>query len=738
VDRIFSRCGVLSAFRRLLAIGGRRAAGLVVAAALLATVVGGGGAAQAVPTARSKAPTASANGICGTTVSASLAGAAARARAGDEPPPFDIATWLGEKAGGAIAGKAAGMAFDYLTKLPGLKEIVPKSEAAKTLEELATIENQLAAVSARLDLIGSQVDQAITELRTANLNTALDKACGYVNNAEIVYQHYYIPVVQAGITLGDILKSSHPEDAEVKIGDLAPDVQKLYTTSPTPCGGQGLQITCYTPKTLVDQRSLNFKQAVEDHNLIGAEVGASGQLSELLRPHDTTTSVLSAYGKYIMTKRYLTRTDSESLLRLYHDLAQGEAPASWMEAEYYTYYTVNETNEHVFKAYVTDHDAEQGGLPPMIPEGDVIDLEQKNADSTRDHPIWTLAGTQDTDYWPINVESNNDVTTTADGARNAVKAFNSQSCPAVGPCFTQWRIPSTADLKGLMSDTCKVDTTKNPPQVPPTCKPIVNGAVGGPNVAKFLNGLNPTNSTWIGVFCNRAVVTCATPPDQHNFIWTTDRRSHNTDCGYHVGFLGVHYPVYSRIYSLEAGLPLNFTNLNSTWPIYPVMPPQIPNYGAWDPTLAHTKCDQYTRTQIPLPTNRGIVFVTDSTSSVDFMAQPPKAAVQDATARQIAHDAAVDSERYARHNHGSFSGLNLHRLRSEVPEARSGEPAYVIAAHAINGGRGFKLTTRAEGTEDTFTITQLAFGGVMHTCTRVGGGAGRLGCQHLTAGHGRW
>jgi hypothetical protein len=414
-----------------------------------------------------------------------------------------------------------------------------------------------------------------------------------------------------------------------------------------------------------------------------------------------------------------------------------------MSMEYYAATTALGVNPNgVLSSYKDDKKLERDDLPPLIPEGDIINLGKKGADTTRNRSIWTLASTQDTTYWPINVESNNDVTTTADGATTAVDAFNrDQSCSVDAPCFNHWRIPNGIELKALVSDDCKVDQTTS--QFPAGCKPIANGAVGSPNVVTVLAGLDPTDVTWTGVFCNgRSVkpipVSCVTPPDQHTFIWTTDRRSHNTDCGYHVGLFGIHYPVYSRIYSLRVGLALDSTNVNSEWPIYPTMPPQIPGYGAWDSTLAHTKCDQYTRTQIPLATNKGIVLVTDNTDMVDFMAQPGNAALQDTTARKVAEQAAADARRYGRHHRGRFSGLTLHRLRDDVPEARSGEPAYLVAAHAIDQGTGFTVTARAEGTDDSFTISDRPSGAVLHGCTRVHGGAGRHGCQHVKRGHGRW
>ena len=78
-----------------------------------------------------------------------------------------------------------------------------------------------------------------------------------MDKAGTVYQHYYVPTVQAAVTLGDILKSQHPENAEVAIGELPTAVQRLYTTSPTPCTDDR-QITCFTPKTLVTEREKLF------------------------------------------------------------------------------------------------------------------------------------------------------------------------------------------------------------------------------------------------------------------------------------------------------------------------------------------------------------------------------------------------------------------------------------------------------------------------------------------------
>ena len=50
--------------------------------------------------------------------------------------------------------------------------------------------------------------------------------------------------------------------------------------------------------------------------------------------------------------------------------------------------------------------------------------------------------------------------------------------------------------------------------------------------------------------------------------------------------------------------------------------PGYTNDGSGGGDRAHTRCDVYTRAQIPLPENKGIVLAMDNTGATDFMAQP--------------------------------------------------------------------------------------------------------------------
>lgn len=723
-------CATVGAMRRFAIVG----SGVAVLA-----IAGLADATQAAQAPRAKAA-GIADSACGN--SAALAASTKTARAAAGISPFDIAKWVGEKSAGGAVGAVGGLAFDEVLKLTGLKEKLVGPDPA--LERLDQIEQQLEGVNERLDLIAGKLDKLTTEFRETTLGDHLGALCQQVIQVEDLYYNHFIFVVQAGLAVGKIW-ADYPTTEEAThylgtlIGELPAAVKKaVYPQAgdaqcPDPEHPDENLLVCNTPKGLVTNRLDTFRKTFTRYS---ANL-APGIISTYLTVHPTKTSIMTDFGKYLMTRRTLNHADSVAMRTLYDQFAQAEALAAWMSMEYYSVTTAEgPTADTVLSTYKHDKSLEEQELSPMIPEGDVIDLEQTNAGTTRKHPIWALASTQATTHWPVGVESNNLVTTAADGAGDAVKAFNgSQSCSVdAPPCFKAWKIPSTVDLKSLLSENCAVDRTKNPPQLPKTCTPLVPGP-DYPSVGSYLAKLNPTDSAWQGVF--------AAPAAKQTFIWTSDRRSHKTNCGYQT--VVFYKDVYSRTYSFSVGLPLkftttplSFTSLNQMWPLYPIMPDQIPDYGVWTADVAHIKCDAYTDVQIHDASNKGIVLVTDNTGDVDFMAQPGSAAVQDTTAQAVADHAAADAKRYGRHHHGRFSGLSRHTLRDEVPEARSGEPGYLIAAHAIDGGDGFTVTARGEGTDDTFTITDRPSGAVLHTCTRVDGGAGRHGCQHLKGGHGGW
>jgi hypothetical protein len=538
--------------------------------------------------------------------------------------PFDLRAWLKGKAG-EVGTQAARIGFNYLSTITGLDQILPQSDNAKILAELEAINGELTRINQRLDDIGQKVDQAIKESRDQQLSDTLRLVCDKANKAERLYLDHYVPAVQAGVTLGDILSSkqltladgSHftldPAYADTPIGELPQPVQDLYSNSQLPQCNRSLdlklQLQCLSPRELVLEREKLFANAIaQDKELAGLDT----DISSFLRPGDKLTSVLSAYGLVLMEKRIIGRTDSVALRDLYDQLAQAEALASWMVAEYHVYNNVQLSRDQILARYTKDTAAEVAGLPPMIPQGAVVDLAQVNAANTRNRTIFMLATTQDQDYWPVNVEVNNLVTTTANGAGQAIAALNGNPCSGQPACFTHWKVPTRAQLRILLSEGSKA----------------LPGA-DNPNVARYLARLSPNDPVWTGTFCDRsgppvnpdAPVSCA-PAPQHRFIWTEDQARQRMACGFYVPFLTSEF---ARFYWLRFGIETQSNNLNTAAKLFPQLPSTVPGYtndGQNGGDKAHTRCDNYTRAQIALPENKGIVLAIDNTGSTEFMAQP--------------------------------------------------------------------------------------------------------------------
>ena len=579
------------------------------------------GVAQAAPKKLQTQQT-SAGPACGSTASASPAPNLAMATAAAEP--FDLKEWLKGKAG-SIGTEAAKIGFNYLSHLTGLDKILPKSNDEKVLEELQAINAELTRINQRLDDIGAKVDQAIGEARDQQLSNTLRAACDKANKAERLYLDHYVPAVQAGVTLGDILSSKQltlddgsqftldPAYADVPIGKLPDPVQQLYSKAQLPnCNPRqdpNTQLQCLSPRDLVDERQSLFAQAIkQDKELQSLDTDISGYL----RPSDKLQSVLTAYGLVLMEKRTIGRSDSVAMHELYDQLAQAEALAAWMVAEYHVYANVELSRDDIYRRFAADSKLERDQLPPMIPQGAVIDLAQVNAQNTRNRTIFMLATTQDQDYWPINVEVNNLVTTTANGAGQAVAALNSRSCIDQPFCFAHWKVPTRAQLNTLLSDG----------------KKALPGA-DNPNVARYLARLNPTDPVWTGTFCDRsgppvnpdAPVSCA-PAPQHRFIWTEDQARQRMACGFWVPFLT---DEFARFYWLRFGIETQSNNLGTATKLFPQLASTVPGYtndGQNGGDKAHTRCDVYTRAQIALPQNKGIVLAMDNTGTTEFMAQP--------------------------------------------------------------------------------------------------------------------
>jgi hypothetical protein len=328
-----------------------------------------------------------------------------------------------------------------------------------------------------------------------------------------------------------------------------------------------------------------------------------------------------------MANRFLTSTDSNLLHGLYEEFAQAEALAAWMAGEYFTYDDTIQPPQVVFTNYLKNEQDEKTVLPPRIPEGMVIDLEVKNAPNTKNRQAWVLATTQDRNFWPTgpNLDQNDLVATTSEAAQ-AIGALNTRPCVGV-TCFKTWHLPSRVELEKLMSDGCAVDPTKNPPQfIPKTCVSNIKTGTGGANVAGFLANLNPTDATWQGIFCDRtnapsdgsAPASCPYPAAQHAFIWGNTPAFQWMTCGHTV----FNITIYKRRFWLGQAIPMQATNLDKAWTVYPKLPEYADGYDLGNANNSHPRCDATASDRLTRSQNKGVVLGVDSTRNVEFMAQP--------------------------------------------------------------------------------------------------------------------
>jgi hypothetical protein len=576
----------------------RRTVSLLIAAAVIACVGISGTAQAAKPTLKGSGAPA-----CGN--------AATPNGALDTPaPPFDIKKFIldkGKAAAGEAGSIAAKMAFNYISALTGLDQILPQSDNAKILAQLKAIQASLDQVNSRLGDISTKVDLAITEARNDQLTTTMRAACTTSNQVKFLYLDDYVPVLQAGVILGDILSSNDPVVrgyATTKIGDLPPDFQKLYG-NPAQCDesrDKEKQLGCQTPKTLVTRREDLF---AKDYTARGID-RTDTVLSNFLRPNTATGSVLTDFGAVLMEKPVIGHSDSVSMRELYDQLAQAEAMSAWMQAEFHVLdSTSGVTRDTIYQRFETNTAAEQAALPPMIPEGAVVDLGGANAVTTRNHPIYMVPTTVDQTFWTPNVETNNPVSTTADGPAQIISVLNSKSCDSPA-CFNHWKVPTRAQVAALLTRSC-----------PNIC------VKGQTNIAGALTMLNPLDPVWTGVFCDRSVTPSSCGPStQHGFIWTADAQQIQLRCGF---FINILFSVdYKRFYSRHYGIQTQSNNLSSDSQVYPVLKDPVPGYTNDGPSggdKAHTRCDDYARSQLFLPENEGIVMLTDSTGQAEFMDQ---------------------------------------------------------------------------------------------------------------------
>src|SRR3954451_5631493 len=325
-------------------VGGvRRFAVVVAAGAGLARVAGLAGTTEAAPaptapTAKVAAETTSSS--CGTralSTSALRLTSAQRRRAvaAGGLSGFDIASWLGEKVAGGGAGAAGGLAFNQVLKLTGLKDKLVGPDPI--VAQLQAIETQLKGVNERLDQITGQLNDLTKRVVVGALHDDLTELCKRVVDVEDLYGHSFIPSVKAGVALGKIWTDYSNDAAKDYVGSLIANLPDEVRHAVYPEAGDAgcseptdkAQLVCNTPRELVTYRLGSFRNVFTTDKLSTAPEF----ISNYLKLHPQTASLMTDYGAYLMTKRTLTLPDSQSLRDMYDQFAETEALAAWMSME---------------------------------------------------------------------------------------------------------------------------------------------------------------------------------------------------------------------------------------------------------------------------------------------------------------------------------------------------------------------------------------------------------------------
>ena len=509
--------------------------------------------------------------------------------------------------------KVAKMAINAAIKLINLKND-PNREILKQLNE---IEGQLNDIAARLTNLETKVDELTKLFNQEAFETKMTELCNIYIDQHNVYERQYVPMIKAAQDLAEIYASDDPGRAEV---------------APAKCPPAPEGTPCPTPLKKAEDLKNEFLKTYKQ-SVLTLEGGIT-KLHNALMPGVASGSVMTIFGRVLMAGRFITRSDSESLRALYENLAQTEALACWMDAEYRASDVATNPApfDSVMKDCVSHADAETRALPPMIPEGAVIDLMGVNQLSTEKKPMWLPPVTNDQGWMPPNMLPwpNHNIPTLYedDGVDHVITALNARSdVPG-----HDWKAPTKVQMTALMSDGCTANPL-NPNQLVGKCRNLVPS--NGGNVLGYMLGLNPTNPDWQSLFCeNTKVKSCANGGagmggvEPHAHIWVSDHSRPKMECGYTLGFLFVHI-VSSVTYDTYTGLR---TSANSpTWDSVPILPGQVPQYGLQNDSIAHDYCNAHFVGLMRSPAGKAAVLATRYTSAfdrnptndIDYMAQPP-------------------------------------------------------------------------------------------------------------------
>jgi hypothetical protein len=212
------------------------------------------------------------------------------------------AEWLGARAGTALAEKTFLTGIEWIARMAG-----HRNASEQTLQQLGEIRGHLDQISGRIGRVENRLDHLAASVHNQALDNALRPLCAVARSQRSLFVNYYDPLMKAGYKLARILRSN---PAQANEDD-----------------GSGL-----TPLERVEVLLPAFMQHAATLEL---EDGA-GEIHEALIPNGRGTSVLSAYGRVLLTQRSLSTADSKRLRGFYQQLADVRAVATWMSEEYWS------------------------------------------------------------------------------------------------------------------------------------------------------------------------------------------------------------------------------------------------------------------------------------------------------------------------------------------------------------------------------------------------------------------
>lgn len=413
------------------------------------------------------------------------------------------AEWLGARAGTALAEKTFLTGIEWVARMAG-----HRNASEQTLQQLGEIRGHLDQISGRIGRVENRLDHLVSTVHNRALDDALRPLCAIARSQRSLFVNYYDPLMKAGYKLARILRSTSAWRANED-------------------DGSGL-----TPQERVEVLLPAF---MEHAATLELEDPADAVHTALI-PNGRGTSVLSAYGRVLLTQRSLSTADSKRLRSFYQQLADVRAVATWMSEEYWS----NKRGfQHVVrarqKALVADNAKEKLNLPPMIPPGVVIDLGQGGSDRATGQPMWFPPAEQDLSWLPrttVGQRFGSSISLTQVDDRMA--QLNGRR-----DLGGSWVVPTRTQLTALLSNGCRADRAdpnRYRDNVP--CTNAVGPNTGG-NVAGYLQGLNQTNHKWRQLFCHQGPCPQGAGPGgasspRHAFVWTRNTHTENMFCGNNV------------------------------------------------------------------------------------------------------------------------------------------------------------------------------------------------------------